>query len=161
MTLSDKTICVAGASGLAGSNIVKAALDRGYTVRGTMRNKAAPDKAPYLKALCVASDRVQRTAPPLPAVVTLSVSRMMRLRWRTSVTVRGRRSEARSIVSIAVENNARSRIPASPRLASSALIRFTFDGVNGSRGPTSMPLFREFRFCCFLLPAAACQACRA
>ncbi len=58
VTLSDKIICVAGASGLAGSNIVKAALDRGYTVSGTMRNKAAPDKAPYLKALPGASERL-------------------------------------------------------------------------------------------------------
>ncbi len=48
---SGKTICVAGASGLVGSNILAAALARGYAVNGTMRNKDAPEKAPYLKAL--------------------------------------------------------------------------------------------------------------
>lgn len=58
MTLSNKTICVVGASGLVGSNIVKAALERGYTVRGTMRDKDAPTKAPYLMALPGASERL-------------------------------------------------------------------------------------------------------
>ena len=54
----DKTICVVGASGLAGSNIVRAGLDRGYNVRGTMRDKNAPNKAPYLKALPGAAERL-------------------------------------------------------------------------------------------------------
>lgn len=58
MTLSNKTICVAGASGLVGTNIVKAALEQGYTVRGTLRDKDAPDKAPYLMALPGASERL-------------------------------------------------------------------------------------------------------
>lgn len=55
---TDKTICVVGASGLAGSNIVKAGLDRGYSVRGTMRDETAPDKAPFLQALPGASERL-------------------------------------------------------------------------------------------------------
>ena len=45
------TVCVAGASGLVGANIVRAALERGYTVNGTMRDKDAIGKASYLKAL--------------------------------------------------------------------------------------------------------------
>jgi len=58
MKTSDKTLCVVGASGLVGSNIVKAALDRGYTVHGTMRDKDAPGKAPFLNALAGASERL-------------------------------------------------------------------------------------------------------
>jgi nucleoside-diphosphate-sugar epimerase len=46
-----KTICVAGASGLVGANIVRAALGHGYAVRGTLRDHTAPDKAPHLEAL--------------------------------------------------------------------------------------------------------------
>jgi nucleoside-diphosphate-sugar epimerase len=53
-----KRICVVGASGLVGSNIVKAALDRDYTVHGTMRNKDAPGKAVYLDALAGGSARL-------------------------------------------------------------------------------------------------------
>ena len=46
-----KTICVAGASGLVGSNIVKTALSRGYYVNGTMRDKDDVEKTKYLSAL--------------------------------------------------------------------------------------------------------------
>jgi len=52
------SICVVGASGLAGSNIVRASLERGYDVRGTMRDKDAADKAPYLNALPGAAERL-------------------------------------------------------------------------------------------------------
>ena len=48
---TEKTIGVVGASGLVGSNIVRAGLERGYTVHGTMRDRNAPDKAPFLNAL--------------------------------------------------------------------------------------------------------------
>ena len=58
MTASGKSVCVVGASGLVGSNIVKAALERGYEVRGTLRDKNAPDKAPYLMALPGAAERL-------------------------------------------------------------------------------------------------------
>ena len=58
MTKSNKPLSIIGASGLVGSNIVKAALDRGYSVHGVMRNKDAPDKAPYLMALPGASERL-------------------------------------------------------------------------------------------------------
>lgn len=58
MNPSDKTICVVGASGLVGSNIVKAGLKRGYVVHGTMRDKDAASKAPFLKSLAGASERL-------------------------------------------------------------------------------------------------------
>ncbi len=58
MKTSDKKLCVVGASGLVGSNIVKAALDRGYTVHGTMRDKDAPSNAPFLNALAGAFERL-------------------------------------------------------------------------------------------------------
>lgn len=51
----EKTICVAGASGLVGSTIVRAGLERGYAVQGAMRGWDAPDKAPFLHALAGAS----------------------------------------------------------------------------------------------------------
>jgi len=51
----EKTIGVVGASGLVGSNIVRAGLERGYRVHGTMRDRNAPDKASYLEALPGAS----------------------------------------------------------------------------------------------------------
>jgi nucleoside-diphosphate-sugar epimerase len=52
------TLCVAGASGLVGSNITKAALQRGYAVHGTLRERNAPDKAPYLSALPAAQENL-------------------------------------------------------------------------------------------------------
>ncbi|MEM6634688.1 MAG: NAD-dependent epimerase/dehydratase family protein [Pseudomonadota bacterium] len=58
MTEPNTSICVAGASGLVGSNILRAALRRGYTVRGTLRDAHAPDKAPYLMRLPGAADRL-------------------------------------------------------------------------------------------------------
>ena len=58
MTISNKPLSIVGASGFVGSHIVKAALDRGYSVHGVMRNKDAPDKAPYLMALPGASERL-------------------------------------------------------------------------------------------------------
>jgi len=47
----NKKLCVAGASGLVGSSIVRAALERGYSVNGTLRNKNVPQKSCYLKQL--------------------------------------------------------------------------------------------------------------
>ena len=46
-----KTICVAGASGLVGSSIVKEALLRGYNVHGTLRDATAKEKVHYLNLL--------------------------------------------------------------------------------------------------------------
>ena len=48
---SQKLLCVAGGSGLVGASIVRAALNRGYKVNATMRDKDAAEKAPYLWAL--------------------------------------------------------------------------------------------------------------
>ncbi|MEM7269621.1 MAG: NAD(P)H-binding protein [Pseudomonadota bacterium] len=49
--MSGNAICIAGASGLVGANIAKAALARGYHVKGAMRDPEAADKAPFLRAL--------------------------------------------------------------------------------------------------------------
>jgi len=53
-----KKLCVAGASGLVGSNIVRQALARGYAVNGTLRDKTDPTKAPWLLALSGAPERL-------------------------------------------------------------------------------------------------------
>lgn len=60
-----KTVAVAGASGLVGANIVKAALARGYRVNGAMRN---PDAAAgELMALPGAADRLALSAADMLA----------------------------------------------------------------------------------------------
>ncbi|HUU72551.1 MAG TPA: NAD-dependent epimerase/dehydratase family protein [Burkholderiales bacterium] len=59
MSTKEQTICVAGASGLVGSNIVRAALERGYRVHGTLRDVGAPDKASFLNALPHAPERLK------------------------------------------------------------------------------------------------------
>jgi len=51
MTTNNKSLCVVGASGFAGSHIVRAALEKGYRVTGTLRDKDDPSKAPFLKGL--------------------------------------------------------------------------------------------------------------
>ena len=56
---TEKKICVVGASGLVGSNIVRAGLERGYVVHGTMRDRSAPNKAAFLQALPGASAGLQ------------------------------------------------------------------------------------------------------
>ena len=54
-----KALCVVGASGLLGSNIVKEALARDYIVRGTVRDLNAPAKASFLNALPNAPENLQ------------------------------------------------------------------------------------------------------
>ncbi|KAM3316499.1 hypothetical protein ACQJBY_034552 [Aegilops geniculata] len=54
-----KVVCVTGASGYIASWIVKLLLDRGYTVHGTVRDTADPDKTLHLLALDGANDRLQ------------------------------------------------------------------------------------------------------
>ena len=51
MDNSEKNVCIVGASGLLGSNVLKEALARGYKVNGTVRDVNAPDKATFLNAL--------------------------------------------------------------------------------------------------------------
>jgi len=53
------TVCVAGGSGLVGSNIVKLALKREYHVRATLRDPKDASKAPFLMALPGACDRLE------------------------------------------------------------------------------------------------------
>ncbi|XP_066373313.1 cinnamoyl-CoA reductase 1-like [Miscanthus floridulus] len=52
-----QTVCVTGASGYIGSWIVKLLLDRGYTVRGTVRNPEDAKNA-HLRALPGAAERL-------------------------------------------------------------------------------------------------------
>ncbi|HET7267795.1 MAG TPA: NAD-dependent epimerase/dehydratase family protein [Oleiagrimonas sp.] len=52
------TVCVAGASGLVGSHIVKVCLAAGYRVNGTLRDAADVAKAPYLQSLPGAAERL-------------------------------------------------------------------------------------------------------
>jgi len=58
-SLESRTVCVAGASGLVGSAIVKACLDLGWHVRGTLRDASDPEKAPWLMALSGARERLE------------------------------------------------------------------------------------------------------
>ena len=46
-----KSLCVVGASGLVGSSIVRCALEKGYVVNGTLRDKNNDEKIKYLKNL--------------------------------------------------------------------------------------------------------------
>ena len=59
MKNSKNTLCVVGASGLLGSNILKEALARDYTVHGTVRDLDAPDKATFLNALPNAAENLK------------------------------------------------------------------------------------------------------
>ncbi|XAR60365.1 Cinnamyl-alcohol dehydrogenase [Bertholletia excelsa] len=53
-----KTVCVTGASGYVASWLVKFLLQRGYTVRGTVRNTADTKKTEHLLALDGAKERL-------------------------------------------------------------------------------------------------------
>ncbi|CAI7908423.1 unnamed protein product, partial [Closterium sp. NIES-54] len=46
-----KKVCVTGASGFIGSNLVKLLLDRGYHVRGTVRDATNEDKTSWIRDL--------------------------------------------------------------------------------------------------------------
>ena len=54
-----RTICIAGASGLVGANLTKAVLERGYRVRGTLRDSSDAERTKHLYALNGASDRLE------------------------------------------------------------------------------------------------------
>ncbi len=54
-----RTICIAGASGLVGSGLTRACLERGHQVRGTVRANTGPDKIGYLEALPGADERLK------------------------------------------------------------------------------------------------------
>ncbi len=58
MSSINKIVCIAGASGLVGSNLVKEGLCRGYKVRGTCRNINDSEKVYYLNKLQGADRRL-------------------------------------------------------------------------------------------------------
>lgn len=49
LSVADTTVLVSGASGYIGTHVVKTLLDRGYSVRGTVRSTANKDKIGYLQ----------------------------------------------------------------------------------------------------------------
>ncbi|XP_038980592.1 phenylacetaldehyde reductase-like isoform X1 [Phoenix dactylifera] len=59
MSGSGKVVCVTGASGYIASWLVKLLLQRGYTVRGTVRDLADPKRTEHLRALEGANERLQ------------------------------------------------------------------------------------------------------
>lgn len=59
METKKKVVCVTGAGGFIASWIVKLLLERGYTVRGTLRDPADPKKTEHLSALDGSDERLQ------------------------------------------------------------------------------------------------------
>ncbi|KAL8547750.1 hypothetical protein ACS0TY_007179 [Phlomoides rotata] len=59
MSGAGKVVCVTGASGYVASYLVKLLLERGYTVKATVRNLSDPSKVLHLKALEGADQRLQ------------------------------------------------------------------------------------------------------
>jgi nucleoside-diphosphate-sugar epimerase len=60
--MAGKTVCVTGASGFIASWLVKLLLERGYTVRGTVRS---PEKSKHLLQLPGASDHLKLVSADL------------------------------------------------------------------------------------------------
>ncbi|KAJ3669247.1 hypothetical protein LUZ60_011197 [Juncus effusus] len=58
MSGEGKTVCVTGASGYVASWLVKLLLQRGYTVRASVRDPSDPKKTEHLRALDGASERL-------------------------------------------------------------------------------------------------------
>ncbi|KAH7866004.1 hypothetical protein Vadar_014162 [Vaccinium darrowii] len=59
MSAAGKVVCVTGASGYIASWIVKLLLDRGYTVKATVRSLSDPNKTNHLLSLHGATERLQ------------------------------------------------------------------------------------------------------
>ncbi|KAH7287768.1 hypothetical protein KP509_32G073400 [Ceratopteris richardii] len=57
--VKETTVCVTGASGFVASWLVKRLLERGYRVRGTVRNTDDETKTGHLKALAGAQERLE------------------------------------------------------------------------------------------------------
>jgi dihydroflavonol-4-reductase len=57
--VTDRPICVTGASGFVASTLVQDLLGRGYRVRGTVRSLSKPDKYKYLTELPGAAERLE------------------------------------------------------------------------------------------------------
>ncbi|KAJ3703868.1 hypothetical protein LUZ61_007573 [Rhynchospora tenuis] len=58
LNASQKVVCVTGASGYVASWLVKLLLQRGYTVRATVRDLSDPKKTDHLRALDGATERL-------------------------------------------------------------------------------------------------------
>ena len=55
--ITDKPVCVTGASGFIAAHIVRQLLEQGYSVRGTVRK--SPKNYPFLLGLPGASERLE------------------------------------------------------------------------------------------------------
>ncbi len=59
MSGAGRTVLVTGASGYIAGHIVAQLLDRGYTVRGTVRSLASEETVAYLRMLPHAAERLE------------------------------------------------------------------------------------------------------
>ncbi|KAL0006885.1 hypothetical protein SO802_008387 [Lithocarpus litseifolius] len=59
MSREEKVVCVTGASGYIASRLVKLLLQRGYTVKATVRDTNDPKKTEHLLSLDGAKERLQ------------------------------------------------------------------------------------------------------
>ncbi|KAJ7951978.1 Cinnamoyl-CoA reductase [Quillaja saponaria] len=73
LAVSGQTVCVTGAGGFIASWIVKVLLDKGYTVRGTVRNPEDPKNA-HLKELDGAKERLTLFKADLLDIESLKAS---------------------------------------------------------------------------------------
>lgn len=73
--VTEKPVCVTGASGFVASWIVKQLLAAGYAVRGTVRDASKPEKYEYLTSLEGASERLELVSADLlkPETFTAAV----------------------------------------------------------------------------------------
>ena len=69
--MADKTrqgagrrVCVTGASGFIGTHIVRELLERGYRVRGTVRDPGDQKKCAHINILQTVSERVSKKERP-------------------------------------------------------------------------------------------------
>ena len=57
--ITEKPVCVTGGSGFIASHVVKQLLEKGYKVKGTVRNLEDRSKYSYLDNLPGAGDRLE------------------------------------------------------------------------------------------------------
>jgi dihydroflavonol-4-reductase len=63
--VTDKPVCVTGASGFVASHVVKDLLEHGYRVRGTVRDASRADKCAHLRELPGADERLELVSADL------------------------------------------------------------------------------------------------